>query len=177
MIKIQKVGLEDLKTLQEISRSTFHETFADSNTQQDMQHYLSVNFSLDQLGVELNEADSQFFMTWDKDRPVGYLKVNSGKAQSDLKEEDSLEIERIYVLNAYHGKKVGQLLYGHALEVARQLGKSSIWLGVWENNPRAIRFYEKNGFVIFGTHVFKMGEDEQTDLLMRKSLSGEEGLL
>lgn len=176
MVKIQKVGLEDVKTLQEISRSTFYETFADSNIQQDMQHYLSVNFSLDQLSIELSETDSQFFIAWDKDRAVGYLKVNSAQAQSDLKEADSLEIERIYVLNAYHGKKVGQLLYGHALEVARLLGKSSIWLGVWENNPRAMRFYEKNGFVTFGTHVFKMGEDEQTDLLMRKSLSGNESL-
>lgn len=141
-----------------------------------MQHYLSVNFSLDQLSIELSETDSQFFIAWDKDGAVGYLKVNSGQAQSDLKEADSLEIERIYVLNAYHGKKVDQFLYGHALEMARQLGKSSIWLGVWEMNPRAIRFYEKNGFVTFGTHVFKMGEDEQTDLLMRKSLSGEGGL-
>ncbi|MNJ87455.1 Protease synthase and sporulation negative regulatory protein PAI 1 [compost metagenome] len=177
MSKIQKAGFGDLKTLQEISRSTFYETFADSNTEQDMQHYLSVNFSLDQLSFELSETDSQFFIAWDKDRAVGYLKVNSGQAQSDLKEDDSLEIERIYVLNAYHGKKVGQLLYAHALEVAMQLGKSSIWLGVWEMNPRAIRFYEKNDFVTFGTHVFKMGEDEQTDLLMRKSLFGEEGLL
>lgn len=174
MIKIQKAGFGDLKTLQEISRRTFYETFADSNTQEDMQHYLTVNFSLDQLSVELSENDSQFFMAWDKDRVVGYLKVNSGPAQSDLKEDNSLEIERIYVLNPYHGKKVGQLLYTHALEVARPLGKLSIWLGVWEKNSRAIRFYEKNGFVTFGTHMFKMGEDEQIDLLMRKSLVGEE---
>lgn len=171
MIRIEKADFGDLKTLQEISRDTFYETFADSNTPEDMQHYLSENFSLDKLSIELTEPDSRFYIAWDKDRAVGYLKLNLAQAQTDLNEDHSLEIERIYVLNAYHGKKVGQLLYTHALEIAGQLGKSSIWLGVWEMNPRAIRFYEKNGFVTFGTHVFKMGEDEQTDLLMRKALA------
>jgi len=101
---------------------------------------------------------------------IGYLKVNAAQAQTDLHEEHSLEIERIYVLNAYHGKKVGQLLYDKALEVASHLAKTSVWLGVWEKNPRAIRFYEKNGFEAFGTHGFKMGDDEQNDILMRMHL-------
>ncbi|TKC08886.1 GNAT family N-acetyltransferase [Pedobacter frigoris] len=167
MIRIEQARFGDLKTLQEISKRTFYETFADSNTEKDMQQYLSVNFSLDKLSSELSETDSRFYIAWDGQTAVGYLKVNTAQAQSDLKEAHSLEIERIYVLKAYHGKKVGQLLYAHAFKVAGELGKSSIWLGVWEKNPRAIRFYEKNGFVTFGTHVFKMGEDEQTDLLMR----------
>jgi ribosomal protein S18 acetylase RimI-like enzyme len=170
MITIQRAETSDLKTLQEISRKTFYEAFADSNTEEDMQQYLSVNFSLDKLGAELNERQSQFFIAWEEETPIGYLKLNSGQAQTDLKENDSLEIERIYVLTAYLGKKVGQLLYEQAMDVAHLLGKESIWLGVWEENPRAIRFYEKNGFVAFGTHAFKMGEDLQTDILMRKQL-------
>lgn len=116
-----------------------------------------------------------FFIAWDEGSAIGYLKVNTAQAQTDMHEEDSLEIERIYVLNAYHGKKVGQLLYDKAVEIAVQLGKTSVWLGVWEENPRAIRFYEKNGFVAFGTHLFKLGDDEQTDIIMRKPLSVKEG--
>ena len=159
-----------MKTLQEIGRTTFFETFAESNTEADMQQYLTVQFSLDKLSIELSENNSRFFIAWDGESAIGYLKVNAGDAQTELKEDHSLEIERIYVLTAYQGKKVGQLLYEQALEVASGLRKSSVWLGVWEKNPRAIRFYEKNGFVAFGSHIFKMGEDEQTDIMMRKSL-------
>lgn len=171
MIKIEKADLGDLETLQEIAKRTFFETFAESNSESDMEQYLKVNFSLDQLGAELDNKDSLFFIAWDGTLAIGYLKVNTAQAQTELREEDSLEIERIYVLHAYHGKKVGQLLYARAVELAAQLGKTSVWLGVWEENPRAIRFYEKNGFVAFGTHIFKMGEDEQTDIMMRKSLA------
>lgn len=170
MITIEKAKFGDMKTLQELGRTTFFETFAQSNTAADMQQYLAVNFSLDKLSFELNESDSQFFIAWDGAAEVGYLKVNIGQAQTESLGDESLEIERIYVRNAYHGKKVGQLLYERALDVAAGLGKSSVWLGVWEKNPRAIRFYEKNGFVAFGTHVFKMGADEQIDIMMRKIL-------
>ena len=174
MIKIQRASIDHLTTLQELSRRTFYEAFAASNTEADMQQYLSNNFSVEKLSNELNEANSQFFIAWDEEIPVGYLKVNFEGAQTDLKENHSIEIERIYVMSAYHGRNVGQSLYDHAVKIAKELGKSSVWLGVWENNPRAIRFYEKNGFVAFGTHGFKMGEDEQTDILMRKPLRNEE---
>lgn len=170
MIRIKRATFDELKVLQEVSRRTFSEAFSDTNTEADMQHYLSVNFSLKKLGAELNENDSRFYIAWDEQNPIGYLKVNFAQAQTDLKENHSLEIERIYVLNAYYGKKVGQLLCQHAVDVAAESGKSSVWLGVWENNARAIRFYEKNGFVAFGTHGFKLGDDEQTDVLMRKSI-------
>lgn len=113
--------------------------------------------------------NSLFYTAWDYLEPVGYFKVNFKGAQTELQEQDSLKIERIYVKSEYHGKKVGQLLYNKAVEVARSTDKSSIWLGVWEKNPRAIRFYEKNGFQAFDKHIFKM-DDEQTDILMRKSL-------
>jgi ribosomal protein S18 acetylase RimI-like enzyme len=170
IIRIEKANFGELRTLQDLGKTTFLETFSKSNTAADMQQYLAVNFSLDKLSIELSESNSQFFIAWDGAVGVGYLKVNIGLAQTEPMDEQSLEIERIYVLNAYHGKKVGQLLYEQALAVAAGLGKSSVWLGVWEKNPRAIRFYEKNGFVAFDTHIFKMGEDEQTDILMQKHL-------
>ncbi|EDM35963.1 PaiA [Pedobacter sp. BAL39] len=171
MFRILKVSPIEIETLQEIGKKTFFETFADSNSESDMQQYLESNFSLQKLQGEVDNAGSQFFIAWDGTAAIGYLKVNTGLAQTELQENSSLEIERIYVLQDYHGKKVGQLLYGHALQVAIELNKSSLWLGVWENNPRAIRFYEKNGFVAFDTHIFKMGDEEQTDIMMRKSLS------
>lgn len=169
-IAIKQASLEDIQTLQFLGRETFSETFAKSNTQENMKRYLDVNFSEEKLRNELNHPDSLFFIAWQGDKAIGYLKLNSGKAQTEAQDESALEIERIYVLSQYHGKKVGQLLYEKALETAEKQEKSFIWLGVWEKNPRAVRFYEKNGFVAFGKHVFKMGDDEQIDMMMRKFL-------
>ena len=104
MIKIQRASIDHLTTLQELSRRTFYEAFAASNTEADMQQYSSNNFSVEKLSNELNEANSQFFIACDEEIPVGYLKVNFEGAQTDLKENHSIEIERIYVMSAYHGK-------------------------------------------------------------------------
>ncbi|MEF9478292.1 GNAT family N-acetyltransferase [Chryseobacterium sp. 1B4] len=169
-IIISKSGTEDLEILQNIGIQTFKETFAEDNTEEAMRKYLEDSFNTEKMKSELNNPDSLFYIAWEEDNPVGYLKVNSGKAQTELQDDTSLEIERIYVKKSHHGKKVGQLLYNQALETAQQLGKSYLWLGVWEKNLRAINFYSKNGFVEFDKHIFRLGEEEQTDLMMKKIL-------
>jgi ribosomal protein S18 acetylase RimI-like enzyme len=169
-LTIRKATLEDLTALQLLAKETFFETFAGANTEEDMRKYMAENFSDGKMTAELRNPDSQFFLAWEEDVPVGYLKINAGKAQTELQDETSLEIERIYVKSAYHGKKVGQILYEKALETAQLENKAYLWLGVWEENPKAIRFYEKNGFVAFDKHIFKFGEDEQTDVMMKKIL-------
>ena len=135
-----------------------------------MQHYLDSNFTEAKVAAEIANPDSLFFIAWMGNVPAGYLKLNTGNAQTELQDDTALEIERIYVKNTYHGKKLGQGLYHKAEEVARDKNKQFIWLGVWEENVKAIRFYEKNGFVVFGSHNFKMGEDVQTDIMMKKQL-------
>lgn len=170
-IKISIATSTDFKIIQEIGRETFYETFASGNTEEVMQQYLQTSFSAEKVKTELNHPNSLFFIAWDNQIPIGYLKVNMNDAQTELQESDSLEIERIYVKAHYHGKKVGQLLYDQAVEIAIKTMKKSIWLGVWEENPKAIRFYEKNGFVPFSRHIFKMGDEEQTDIMMRKIIA------
>ncbi|RKS98200.1 GNAT family N-acetyltransferase [Chryseobacterium defluvii] len=169
-IIINQATLEDLETIQNIGRQTFTETFAASNSEEEMEKYLTESFNTEQVRSELTNPDSLFYIAWEEDDPVGYLKVNSGSAQTELQDETSLEIERIYVKSSHHGKKVGQLLYQQALETAQALKKIYIWLGVWEENLRAIQFYKKNGFVEFDKHIFKLGDEEQTDIMMKKVL-------
>ncbi|UTX49493.1 GNAT family N-acetyltransferase [Chryseobacterium sp. MA9] len=169
-IIINTSGEKDLEILQNIGIQTFTETFAEDNSEEAMKKYLEESFNTEKIKSELNNPDSFFFIAWEEDNPVGYLKVNSGKAQTELQDDTSLEIERIYVKKSHHGKKVGQLLYNQALETARQLHKSYLWLGVWEENLRALNFYRKNGFVEFDKHIFRLGEEEQTDLMMKKIL-------
>lgn len=156
--------------LQQIGRQTFSETFAASNTEENMRQYLAEGFAAGKLLSELANPDSQFYFAEWNNEVIGYLKVNAGKSQTELQDEAALEIERIYVLRDFHGKKVGQLLYDKAVELARQTGIRYVWLGVWEENKRALRFYEKNGFVAFDKHLFRLGGDEQTDIMMKLEL-------
>lgn len=169
-IEITEVSLDSFEILQTLGRQTYTETFANSNTEADMARYLEESFSAQKIKTELANPDSMFFIAWENENPIGYLKVNSGQAQTELQDDSSLEIERIYVKSSHHGKMIGQLLYSKALDIARLENKAYLWLGVWEENPRAIRFYEKNGFIAFDKHIFKMGNDEQTDIMMKKIL-------
>lgn len=135
-----------------------------------MKKYLETKFSLEKLTSEWQNPDSNFYFAKENETIIGYLKLNTAKAQTELQDPNALEIERIYVIQAFHGKKVGQLLLDFALKKAKQNDNIYIWLGVWEENHRAIRFYSKNGFVVFDKHIFMMGNDAQTDYLMKKEL-------
>jgi ribosomal protein S18 acetylase RimI-like enzyme len=152
-------------------KKTFFETFAEKNTIENMQKYLEEGFTFEKLTSELLSPNSKFYFASFENKVIGYLKLNFGQSQTELKDDKALEIERIYVLNEYHGKKVGQILYDKAIEIAKHKKADYIWLGVWEENPRAINFYKKNGFEEFDKHIFKLGEDEQTDIMMKLKLT------
>ena len=170
-ITIKQISLIDVEELQFISKQTFFETFAKENSENDMKRYLDENLSLDTLKKELLNTKSKFYILSLNQKTIGYLKLNFGEAQTELKNNTSLEIERIYVLKEFHGKNMGQLLHNKALEIATKHSIKEIWLGVWEKNKRAISFYKKNGFIEFDTHVFKLGNDEQIDIMMRLKLN------
>jgi len=170
-IQIKEISLNDIDQLQKIGRQTFQETFSESNSEENMKNYLEEGFSSEKLTKELTNKDSQFYFATLENEVIGYLKVNFGESQTELKGEKSLEIERIYVSKEFHGKKVGQLLYEKAIQIAKDKNVDYVWLGVWEENLRAISFYTKNGFIEFDKHIFKLGNDEQTDIMMKLKLA------
>ncbi|HMR83583.1 MAG TPA: GNAT family N-acetyltransferase [Niabella sp.] len=169
-IEIKKVTLNDIEALQKTGRQTFYETFAAVNTEENMTQYLEEKFSIEKLTAELNDKNSLFYFAVSGNNIIGYLKLNTGPSQTELQDDKAIEIERIYVQQAYQGRKAGQLLYEKAMQIAEQKKASYVWLGVWEENRRALRFYNKNGFVEFDRHIFKLGNEEQTDLMMKKVL-------
>jgi ribosomal protein S18 acetylase RimI-like enzyme len=132
-----------------------------------MANYLEEAFSIEKLTDEFNNKNAEFYFAAIDEKIVGYLKLNFGKSQTELQDDKGLEIERIYVMKEFQGNQVGQLLYNKALEIAQEKNSKFIWLGVWEHNSRAINFYKKNGFVEFDKHTFKLGNDEQIDIMMK----------
>lgn len=169
-IEIKKVSLNELEALQQVARQTFWETFSAMNSEENMHQYLDERFSTAKLSEEMMNPDSEFYLAVVGERAVGYLKLNFGQAQTEFQDDQAVEIERIYVIKEFHGAKVGQGLYERAMRISEERKAPYVWLGVWENNLRAIGFYEKNGFVVFDKHLFRLGDDVQTDLLMRRML-------
>lgn len=170
-MKIRKININDLEKLRNLSIQTFRETFDEVNTEEDMQKYLDENLSLERLKSELENPNSEFYFLENNNEILGYLKLNFKDAQTEKVEENHFEIERIYVLKAYLGQKLGQILFDEAIEIGKEKNLDYVWLGVWEENHRALKFYNKNGFEIFGKHDFVLGEDVQTDLLMKRLIN------
>jgi diamine N-acetyltransferase len=169
-ITITKIGLDQLVPLQEIGRKTFVETFSSTNSEENMIAYLKTGFSDEKLTAEIQNSESEFYFASHNEDVIGYLKINFGSAQTEPQKDKALEIERIYVVHHFHGKKIGQLLFEKAIQIAQQKKVTFVWLGVWEENHRAIQFYTKNGFEAFDKHIFVLGDDEQTDIMMKLTL-------
>ncbi|ABR74112.1 N-acetyltransferase [Actinobacillus succinogenes] len=170
-MNIYPIDSSSLMLLKEISIRTFKETFSHSNTPEDMEVYLAAHFSTEQLQSELANPHSNFYFAEINNKVVGYLKLNFSTAQTESFDLNAVEIERIYVLSQFQGTGIGKRLYQHALEFAKQRMAKYLWLGVWEHNSKAIEFYKKNGLEIFDKHIFRLGDDEQTDWLMRIELN------
>ena len=172
MMKLQfrQCTIEDLNILCEFSKNMYYETFKEMCSPEDMEAYLSEAFDPEKIRGEQENPHSSFYFLLADDQLVGYIKLNEAEAQSDLNDPDSLELERIYVSGTVQGTALGSYLMKQAVEIAGQQAKKYLWLGVWEKNTRAIAFYHKHGFYEIGTHTFVMGDDIQTDYIMRKDL-------
>lgn len=170
-LRIHACTVKDLDALATLSRTTFSEAFREQNNPEDFSQYMEAAFSREKLRAELTHPDSFFYFVYAGPELAGYFKVNRNQAQTDLREADGLELERIYVCRAQQGKQIGSYLLNRVIEIARELGKSYVWLGVWQANTAAIRFYERYGFTKFGSHPYYIGNDRQTDWLMRLELT------
>lgn len=169
-LHIRKVLSHEAGQLQHLGQQTFYEAFADQNTPENMTKYLTDKFSLHTIIKELQHPFSEFYFAQHADRLVGYLKLNFELSKSANPDGQAMEIERIYVTKPYQGKQVGQQLIDFAIQRALKTKASHIWLGVWEQNKKAIQFYQKNGFKEMSRHIFILGDDQQTDLMMKLDL-------
>lgn len=169
-LRFQKCTLSDIDQLVEISRTTFVNSFEKDNDPEDFKNYIDAAFAKDTIAHQLKNVHSVFYFVFIDELLVGYFKLNVNDAQTDIKSEESMELERIYVRQDFQGRQIGKQMLLEAVALARQQNKTYLWLGVWEKNTAAIRFYQKHGFIKFGTHPYYIGKDEQTDWLLRFEL-------
>ncbi|MBS1637067.1 MAG: GNAT family N-acetyltransferase [Bacteroidetes bacterium] len=170
-LEIRRAYASDMEVLRALSIQTFSETFSADNTKENMERYLSEAFNEEALLREIRQPDTLFFLAFENALPVGYLKLRVDAPHDGLKPVPAMELERIYVLKTHQQKHIGAGLLAYSQELALSFGCVALWLGVWEHNLKARGFYESKGFANFGSHVFMLGTDPQTDLLMVKYLS------
>ncbi|MBI1342721.1 MAG: GNAT family N-acetyltransferase [Terrimonas sp.] len=170
-IRVRIAKPEDTELIADISRKTFFETFGYLNTKENMDLFMREQFSREQLMEEVLEPGNIFLLAYNGAITSGYVRLREGEKHSHFSGRESIEIARIYVSNKYIGTGIGQLLMRKSILLAKEMKKEIIWLGVWEKNEKAIRFYNRFGFQVFGKHLFLLGKDEQTDLLLYKDLA------
>lgn len=168
-ISVRQVKREEAAEFAKLCADLFKETFAESNTAEDMKLYLNESFNLDKIQKELTDLNTYCFYACKDSMPVGCMKLILTDASFTSKK--SAELSRLYVSNLYHNQKVGAQLMQFAIDFAQNNQAEKLWLGVWEHNQKAINFYQNWGFVKAGVHGFKLGNDLQQDWLMEKVLS------
>ncbi len=169
-VRVRIATKEDAALIADLSRETFYDSFAAQNTAENMAKFLDEQFTREALMAEVGSKNNIFLLAYIGEEVAGYARLREQNQPPELKDAVAIEIARIYATTSSIGKGVGKILMEKTLEIAADLKKDTVWLGVWEHNQRAIEFYTKWGFKKFATHVFMLGDDPQTDWLMAKKL-------
>lgn len=170
MPTITEVSINDVKNLQRVSQRAFYDTFSDSSSKSNMEKFLNTNYSIQNLTNELNEPNSKFYFVYHQKQIAGYIKINLNHAQTEAYGDDYLEVERIYLLKEFQGSGLGSELMNYAIKLAQSLNKKYIWLGVWEHNTKALKFYHKFNFIEKSLHNYSVGTDIFKDLILIKEI-------
>jgi GNAT superfamily N-acetyltransferase len=171
LLTIRQADDSDAEMLVELGRRTFHETFADSNKAEDMDDYLNTAFALDRIVGELRNPTTNFFVAEISTKPVGFAKLEISRPPECVTGPSPVRLHKLYVTSEAIGTGVGAALMRFGIDWARTAGHESLWLGVWEHNLRARAFYERWGYRTVGTERFRLGSDDQIDLLMELNLT------
>lgn len=171
-IEIRHAVPSDADALAELAARTFHDAFAEENTPEDMASHIARNFAADRIRREIADPGIVVLLASTASRQplTGYAKLVFGSTHGSVRGVAPVELERLYVDLGQHRRGVGSALMRACFDEARRQKCRTIWLGVWERNEKAIAFYERWGFEQVGSHVFRLGSDDQTDLVLARDL-------
>lgn len=160
----------DAAPLADLMERTFRHTFGAFNSDAEMAAHCQRNYGEAIQLREIQDPDVATFVCVAGSALIAFAQLRAGESPPEVKGAKPVEIHRIYVDRSFHGKGVAQLLMATCFDEARRREADTVWLGVWENNPKAMHFYEKYGFETVGEHVFYVGTDAQRDLVMMRTL-------
>lgn len=159
----------DIEGLSHFATKAFYDAYEWYNTVENMKNYVNDYFSIEKLTDEISDTDTVYLIAEENEKIIGYAKIGKMNNHPELKTSHS-EIERIYVDSNLQRKGIGWKLIEEIIKIARQRGNEFIWLGVWQKNDKAVNFYKKSGFEIFGITQFRLGDDLQDDFMMRMKI-------
>ena len=169
--EIRSACSSDAELLSCLGTETFCQTYAHAHPADDMSTYLELAFNKEKISQEISDKNTSFLIAESDKRAIAYAKLTSNKKPDELKDANSIELERFYVEKSMTAKGIGKKLFARCLDIAKTKGFRTMWLSVWEHNPKAISFYEKFGFEVFGSSPFTVGKTKRTVLLMKKEIS------
>ncbi len=169
-MQIRPANTNDASILAELGAKTFYDTFRPFHSEEDLQQYIKKAYSVELISENLSKENIQYFIAFNEDIPIGYLKLIKDVAHEKLPAQKNIELEKIYVLKDHLDKKVGKELMLKAISFSKQTNFETLFLGVWQENHRAVEFYKKFGFETFTTRTFQLGKTLCDDFLMKLSL-------
>ncbi|MGB7922580.1 MAG: GNAT family N-acetyltransferase [Pyrinomonadaceae bacterium] len=167
---IRYASVEDIQILAELGARTFHDAYAAESDPQEMEDYISSNFSHAQIASQINDPSTTFLLAYIGEQPIGYARLRVGHAPACVRGPEPIELVRLYLDQRVIGRGHGSALMRACLEEAARLGRQTIWLGLWELNLRARLFYERWGFKDAGTHGFVFGDEVHDDPVMERAV-------
>lgn len=171
-VAVRHARADDINRLAGLAARSFRDTFAEDNDPANIDDYLRSSLTTESVSGEFGDVHNIFLVAFigNNDSPAGYAKLRTASQDPNVIDQSAVEIERIYADKPLIGRGVGAALMHACLMEAENLGCQAIWLGVWERNEHAIRFYERWKFEIVGTRQFTLGSDLQNDLVMVRTL-------
>ena len=171
VVSVRRAQLRDAQRLAEVAEETFRTAFGAMNTPAQMDLHCRKRYGEKIQAAEISDARTITLLSECDARLVGFAQLRWGAAPPCVTALHACEIQRLYVNQDWHGKGVAQQLMDASIDEMRRRDSDTVWLGVWEHNPRAISFYKKFGFVAVGEHPFPLGGDLQRDLVMARAVT------
>jgi ribosomal protein S18 acetylase RimI-like enzyme len=175
-IRVRAAEEDDALALSVLAERTFRDAFADSNTTANMQLHCAASYGKALQLAEIRDSSRETWVAESDDRLVAYVQLRLEAASPLIWGERPVEIQRFYVDASHHGAGLAHQLMAHVLARAKAAGSAALWLGVWERNARALAFYRKWRFEVVGKHIFRVGDDPQRDLIMRRDVQSTQGI-
>ena len=167
-MELKKAEKDDLAALLDFAEHSFRVAYEAMNDPAAFQAYCAKAFTPEQFFKEFQDPRSEFWLGELEGKLVAYLKLNFDQHIASVPAGKTVQVERIYLESALQGHGLGVTLMDFVQDQAVRVQAEWIWLSVWKRNPRALKFYERCGYEICGTAIFQLGDDPQTDWVMRK---------